>query len=232
MKVKCLRIILSIMCFAMLPFGAQIFAADTFVGEAPTPVSDAIIEKGVQPQSASSNIVVPSSVPTKTVRTAQTFHHLHVFSFGGLMVLFFFFGALTFGPVWTFAFTILLSYWGWFTLPDSLGWLQSAQAFHAAILLGVLAFIFSFIPNVGLPGVLNVGLPGVLDVALVLSMVWIVINGVFVDTNFVGRLFLICWCAFGSIGGNIAVDNIPFPLKKLALPVGSFCCMTIISIWL
>lgn len=225
MKIKYLWLTLLVVCFAMISLGGQVFAADTFVGEYPTPVSDAIIEKGVQPQSASPNMVVPSSGPAKTVRMAQTFHHLHVFSFGGLMVLFFFVVALTFGPVWTFVFAILLSQWGWLTIHDSLSWLQSSQALRLAISLGVIAFIFSFIPNLGLPSAS--------DVALVLSMVWVVINGVFVETSFWGRLFLISFIVFGSIIGNSILEKVPgIPLSKLVFPVGSFCCMTIISIWL
>ncbi len=226
MKIKRLWITLLVACFAMIPLGGQVFAANTFDGEAPISVSDSITEKSSQQvQPVSSNIVIPSSVSTKTMRKAQTFRHLRVFSFGGLMVLFFFFAALTFGPVWTFVFAILLSHWGWFTLPDSLGWLQSGQAFHVAIFLGVIAFIFSFIPNFGLPGAL--------DVALVLGIVWIVMNGVFVDTGFLGRLFLTFIIVFGSVIGNAALEQSSvIPLSQLALPAGTFCCMTMISIWL
>lgn len=176
------------------------------------------------PTSVVSKSVMPSSVPV-TRAHSQNFRHLHVFSFGGLMVLLFLFIALSCDSVWTCASIIAVAHWGWIVLPDNLAWLQSLQAWYLAIILGVLAIIFGVIPNL-------IPVPSACDVAVVLGVAWLIINGVFVDTDVLGRLFLISSITVGSVALG-AVSNALLPAYiKVLLPAGTFISMVLICIWL
>jgi len=179
----------------------------------------AVVAQPVPPEPAPMPITV---IPTKV----QTFNHLHVFSIGGLLVLFCLFTGLSSGAVWFMIFAVFMSQWGWITLPDTLLWLQSPAMHKVILFLLILNIVFS-------SGI-------VIDIALLLVTVWIVINGVFAATPFLGRCIVLagmmCFCTGGAIavwmGSTAASVTGTGWSVKIGRVVAVFVSLWIMSIWL
>jgi len=166
------------------------------------------------------------AVALPSAKQVQTFNQLHMFSIGGLVVLFCLLTGTSVGGVWFLLLAVFMNQWGWLTFPDSLMWLQTPEV-HKII-------IFLLILNI----VLSSGT--VIDIVLILLMIWVVINGVFTDTPALGRWLVLVCTMFASAAGRFGIMFASFGamaggmgfIVKLARVFYTFVSLWIMSYWL
>ena len=185
-------------------------------------------------------------------RQSTHFNHLYLFSFGGLVVLFLLWTGMAAGPLWFLLFALAMYSWGWLSLPLSVQTLPIKKIILYFILLKIALYLLGLALKSGInwedkedgDTIKSYISLFSTDLIVIVTVLWIVVNGVFIYTPPLGRwvvvILLVCFAMAGRIplklGSQIMslAKNLGCSLGCLPLlrPLYVFLSLWLMSIWL